>query len=232
MNTLKNKEISNTDNYQRITNFWIEIYKQERLLHPNYSYLNILWLILKKLRKYCKENNLSFDDYQDFAISNKIHFWNLTKQKLSTIIISSMRIINSSIYNLLTWPYSINSCIELMKIKDKIHVDRRINTELNNTRLTTNKLLRDQNKSWDNPNTQIIWDKNKKSKPFFINYEKINLNKLTEDEKKTIKLLCKRIKTEKINYQDETILTKFLDTLNKFWSIRDDVVHFIMSQCE
>jgi hypothetical protein len=92
--------------------------------------------------------------------------------------------------------------------------------------------IRKNSKSWGNKDTKIIWNTSrKKEKPFFLNYEKINLNKLSIEEKNTIKLICKRIKTEKIDYKNNDTLMSFMDTLKKEWDVRDDVVNFIATQC-
>lgn len=232
MNKRVNKKISNTENYNRITNFWIEVYKQERLSNPNYSYKDILRIILKRLKKYCTVNNLSFEDYQKYGIENKIHFGTLAKTKLSTTILNAMDVINSDVYKLISWPYTIDCCFKLIALQDSLKVTNRTSRELRETRRLANTILRNNSRTWENWNTQIIWDSSRnKSKPFFINYDTINLNKLSNEEKSWIKLICKRIKTENIDYTNVVTLTNYLDTLNKKWLVRDDVVHFIMSQC-
>lgn len=232
MNNINSHETSNAEIFNRITSFWIDIYQSERIKNPDLKYRDILRLILKRIKKYCEINNYSYSEYQKYWIENKIHFWSLAKKKLSNFLLSSMKVINAEIVKLLTTPYDDESCLKLIELKHWVKLDKITNLTNKNIRNNNIDEIRKNSKSWGNKSTKVTWNtKSKKDKLFFINYNTINLNKLTSDEEAAINLICKRIITENIEYKNNKSLTSFMRTLKKAWNIRDDIVHFIATQC-
>jgi hypothetical protein len=68
-------------------------------------------------------------------------------------------------------------------------------------------------------------------KPFYINYDQVNINRLNNEEKKTIKLIVQRIKTEKITISDNKKVEKFFINLPHKGDINQELIEFILLQC-
>jgi len=233
MKNINKDPFINIESYERITDYWVEIYQSERIKNPELSYKSILKIILDSIKIYCENKNFSFQDYKDYGIREKIHFWLLAKNKLSKIIIWSMTVIHSDILKLLSDPYNEDVCLKLIELKNSIKTTRDNSLNLKQSRLKEYDNIRQEKKTLDKKLLDNNKDKPvKKIYPFFINYNKIDLDFLTNDEKKSINLIVKRIETEKVDFNNSELLYDFLETLPKKWDIKGNIVDFIITQCK